>query len=87
MCGKHDKMYKLVESLCYTPETNVTLYVSYTQILKKVKHLSLLTLRFWNSDGSSFNKVIIGNGEDLLTQIFLLSRRQSLVGFSVGLWL
>ena len=35
MCGKHDKMYKLVESLCYTPETNVTLYVSYTQILKK----------------------------------------------------
>ena len=32
--GEHSLTYKLVESLCYTPETNVTLRVNYTQINK-----------------------------------------------------
>lgn len=31
-CGEQSIMYREVESLCYTPETNVTLCVNYTQI-------------------------------------------------------
>ena len=30
-CNEHSITYKLVESLCCTPETNVTLGVNYTQ--------------------------------------------------------
>ena len=29
--GEHSVIYKLVESICCTPETNVTLCVNYTQ--------------------------------------------------------
>ena len=36
-CGKHSIMYKIVESLCCTPETNITLHVNYTKKLKKIK--------------------------------------------------
>lgn len=32
--GKQSMMYKLVESLCYTLEANVTVCVNYTQNLK-----------------------------------------------------
>jgi len=53
-----------------------------------VKRLSLIILRFLNSDGSPFNKVIIGDGERLTNPDFpYFPRRRSLVGFSVGLWL
>ena len=39
--------YKLVESLCCTPETNVTLCVNYTQIfLKLVSVLKVCILTF-----------------------------------------
>ena len=31
-CGEHSIMYKLVQSLSCTPETNVTLCVNYTRI-------------------------------------------------------
>ena len=34
-CGEHSTVYKLVKSLYYTLETNVTLSVNYTQIKKK----------------------------------------------------
>lgn len=34
-CGMHSIMNRDVESLCYTRETNVTLYVDYTQLFKK----------------------------------------------------
>ena len=36
--GEHSIIYKLVESLCCTPETNVTLYVTYTQIYIFIKY-------------------------------------------------
>ena len=32
--GEHCVMYKIVESLCCTPETNIILYVNYTSITK-----------------------------------------------------
>lgn len=31
-CGEHSIIYRVVESLCCTPETNETLCVNYTQI-------------------------------------------------------
>ena len=31
-CDKHPVMYGRVESLCCTPETNITLYVNYTGV-------------------------------------------------------
>ena len=34
-CDKHWVMYGSVESLYYTPETNITLYVNYTGIKTK----------------------------------------------------
>ena len=36
-CGEHLEMYKIIESLCSTPEINITLYVHYTSVIK-VKH-------------------------------------------------
>ena len=35
--GERSIVYELVKSLCWTPETNVTLCVNYTQIFKKWK--------------------------------------------------
>ena len=35
-CGEHSMMYRVVESLCRPPETNVTLRVNYTQIKEKI---------------------------------------------------
>lgn len=32
-CGEHCIMYRIVESLCCTPEMNITLYVNYTSII------------------------------------------------------
>lgn len=38
-CGEHNVMYKLDEPLCFTSETNNTLYIGYTSIiLKKAKY-------------------------------------------------
>lgn len=37
---EHSLVYRLVQSLCHTPETKVTLYVNYTSIKKK-KNVSL----------------------------------------------
>ena len=37
---RHNIKYRLVESLCCIPETNVTLYVNYTSIKNKIKHKS-----------------------------------------------
>ena len=34
---EHRVMYRIVESLYYTPETNITLYVNYTGICFKLK--------------------------------------------------
>ena len=34
MCGEHSKMHQELESLCCTPESNVTLCINYIQILK-----------------------------------------------------
>ena len=31
-CGEQGIMYRLVKSLCWTPETNVTLCINYTSI-------------------------------------------------------
>lgn len=31
-CGEHGVTYRIAESLCYTPETSVMLYVNYTSI-------------------------------------------------------
>lgn len=31
--GEYCVMYKMVESLCCAPETNIALYVSYTSII------------------------------------------------------
>ena len=28
--GKHSIMYRIIESLCCIPETNITLYINYT---------------------------------------------------------
>ena len=33
-CDEDWVMYRTVESLCCTPETNITLYVNYTRSLK-----------------------------------------------------
>lgn len=33
-CGEHSKIHRVNESLCYTPDTNITLYVKYTSIKK-----------------------------------------------------
>lgn len=38
-CGEHDTMYKLVESLCHTPGTNVTFHVHSTQIKINIKSM------------------------------------------------
>lgn len=32
-------MYRIVESLCHIPETNLTLYVNYTTLIKKSKYV------------------------------------------------
>ena len=34
-CGEHIMIYREVESLCGTPETNITLSVNYTEVKKK----------------------------------------------------
>ena len=31
-CGDHFAMYTNIASLCYTHETNITLYVNYTSV-------------------------------------------------------
>lgn len=36
--GEHSTMYRIVESRCCIPETNITFYVNYTSI-KKVKYI------------------------------------------------
>ena len=36
-CGNHFTIYTNIELLCYTPETNIMLYGSYTSIKKKKK--------------------------------------------------
>ena len=36
-CDEQSVMYKLVKLLCCTPETNVTLCVNYTSIIKRRK--------------------------------------------------
>lgn len=36
-CGEPSIMYRELEPLYYTPETNVTLYVNYSQNIKKKK--------------------------------------------------
>ena len=33
-CGEHSIMYIVVESLCFMPETHVTLYINYISITK-----------------------------------------------------
>lgn len=33
-CGKHGVRYRIVESLCWTPETKITLYVNHTSVKK-----------------------------------------------------
>ena len=35
-CGDHLAIYTYIDSLCYTPETNIMLYVNYISI-KKIK--------------------------------------------------
>ena len=35
-CGEHSMMYKLVKSLCCTPETEVTFYVDSTHIKQMI---------------------------------------------------
>ena len=35
-CDDHFTIYTNIESLCYTPETNITFYIKYMPILKKV---------------------------------------------------
>ena len=39
-CGEHSITYRLVRSLCCTPETNIALYVTCTSVRKK-KHQSI----------------------------------------------
>ena len=34
-CGDHFAIYRNIESLCCTPETNIILYINYTSIKKK----------------------------------------------------
>ena len=34
-CGEHGVMYRIVESLYCTPETNIMLFVKYTSTFKK----------------------------------------------------
>lgn len=34
-CGEHQVMYRIVELLCCTPETKITLYVNYNPIIFK----------------------------------------------------
>ena len=36
---EHSITHRVVESLCCIPETNVTLYVNYTQVKKKKENL------------------------------------------------
>ena len=38
-CGEHSITYRVVESLCCTPEANLTLCVNYTSIKKKLPKL------------------------------------------------
>ena len=40
-CGDHSITYGVVESLCLTPETNVTLCVNYIQSKNKVLQVSI----------------------------------------------
>ena len=32
-CGEHCIMQRIIESLCCTPETNITLYANYTSMI------------------------------------------------------
>ena len=36
-CGEHSITYRVVKSLSYTPETNVTFFVNYSSRKKNVK--------------------------------------------------
>ena len=36
-CGDHFSVYTNIEWLCFMPETNILLYVSYTSIFKNIK--------------------------------------------------
>lgn len=45
-CGKHGIMYRGAESLCCTPETNVTLDANNTQKLVLKRGLKCITIVF-----------------------------------------
>ena len=41
-CSEHSITYRVVQSLCCTPETNVTLYVNDMSIKKKQRNVKTL---------------------------------------------
>ena len=58
-CGEHSIMSTEVESVRYTPETNVTLCVSYTQIKRKFQKWNdgtLLVTKWKTAIGITTNK-------------------------------
>ena len=57
-CGKHSIMYRLVKSLCCTPENNVRMYVNYNQI-KKINIIIMMIFISHHTSELSKDKVIV----------------------------